>query len=49
MVRGGMWVAKSPWDGADLGICGQRSWCGQVVVTMLQCTLRPGEDGGRMA
>lgn len=54
-----MWVAESSWDGAELGTCRQRSWCGQrswsrqIVVMMLQCNLRLGSraqrrgEGGR--
>lgn len=26
-----MWVTEGSWDGPELGACGQRSWCRQVV------------------
>lgn len=42
-----MWVAESSWDGAELGTCGQQSWCGQMVIMMPQCDLRPGSRAWR--
>jgi len=40
VAGGGRWVAESSWDGAELGTCGQ------TVLTMPQCNLRPGSGAG---